>query len=98
MHCVATFDVQNTDVFQRGCFLTRPGYAPNQSLDAEKVFVRMTLGQFAQERAVTAAKINLRRRGAAKDREQIKRRDVRLRDQFDHGTKWSRCEAIQPRN
>jgi len=47
----------------------------------------MTGGQLAQERAVTAAKIDLQRRGAPEDGKQIKRRDVCFRDQPDHGIK-----------
>src|SRR5438477_11556301 len=47
----------------------------------------MKLRQFAQERAVAAAEIDLQRRDASEDREQVERRDICLRDQFDHGMK-----------
>jgi hypothetical protein len=47
----------------------------------------MKLRQFAQERAVAAAKIDLQWGDAPKDCEPVERRDVCLRDQFDHGIK-----------
>lgn len=82
---VRTFDIQYADIFQCSRFVACLCNPPYQSINAEKILIRMTLRQFAQERAVTAAKIDVQRRRASKDRERIERCDVCLRDQFDHG-------------
>src|SRR2546429_3698368 len=84
---IRTFDIQNADIFEVGRFPAAFRHAPDHALGPEKVFFRIARGQFAQERTVTAAKIDLQRCDASKDREQIKRRDVCFRDQFDHETK-----------
>src|SRR4029077_15842257 len=84
---IRTFDIQNADVFEVGRFPAAFRHAPDQALGAEKVSFRIARGQFAQERTVAAAKIDLQRCDASKDREQIERRDVCFRDQFNHGIK-----------
>src|SRR4051812_41495114 len=81
---VRTFDVENTNVFQRGRFAASSCHAPDQSINAKKVCVRMTLRLFAQERAVAATKIDMQWRDAPKERDQVERSDVCLRKQFDH--------------
>src|SRR5260370_12507238 len=86
---IRTFDIQNADIFEVGRFPAAFRHAPDHALGPEKVFFRIARGQFAQERTVTAAKIDLQRCDASKDREQVKRRDVCLRDQFDHGTRMA---------
>ena len=82
---VRTFDIEDADIFQCSGFAACLCNPSNQSINAEKILIRMTCGQFAQERAVAAAKIDLQRGDAPKDCEQVERRDVCLRDQFDHG-------------
>jgi hypothetical protein len=86
---VGSFHPNHSDVVDPSCFATSPANATEQALDAEEILFRHPLGQSTEERSITATKIDLQRRGAAEDFRQIEARDVRLRDQFDHGNRSS---------
>src|ERR1700704_724151 len=66
-------------------FARRAADTAEHPFDAEKILFRHSFGQRAEKRAVAATKIDMQRRGAAKDFWKIEAGDVRFRDQFDHG-------------
>jgi hypothetical protein len=86
---IGSFHSDHADVVDPFGFATGAANAPDQTLDAEEILFRHPLGQSTEERSITATKIDLQRRGAAEDFRQIEARDVRLRDQFDHGNRSS---------
>jgi hypothetical protein len=70
-----------------------PGF-PNpasQSLDPEKIFLQITLGQSKEKRTVATAKIDMERRGASENFVQVEAGEVRLQNQFNHGEKCRLC-------
>lgn len=85
---IGSFYPNHAYVIDPGGLATGAANAPEQTLDAEEILFRHPLGQSTEERPIPAAKIDVQRRGAPKDFRQIEARDVRLRDQFDHGEKW----------
>jgi hypothetical protein len=89
-HGVGNFDIQNANVFQRGRFSAGFLDAPDHFVDAEKISLGTGLCEFTQKAPVAAAKIDLERRRASEDGEQIERSQVCRRDQFDHGKKITR--------
>jgi hypothetical protein len=94
---VGSFHPNHSDVVDPCGFATGAANATEQTLDAEEILFRHPLGQSTEERPITAAKIDVQRCDAPKDFRQIEARDVRLRDQFDHGEKWqpSRVDATR---
>ena len=64
-------------------------YALRQSLDAEEIFFRELLRQFAEKRTVAAAKIHLQARVASEKPHKIQTRNLQFRNQLDHMRKCS---------
>jgi hypothetical protein len=85
---VGSFHPNHSDVVDPRCFATGAANPTEQALNAEEILLRHPLGQSTEERPISAAKIDVQRRNAPKDFRQIEGRDVRLRDQFDHGEEW----------
>jgi len=85
---IGSFRPNHAHVVDPGGLATGAAHATEQTLDAEEILFRHPLGQSREERPITAAKIDMQRCGTAEDFRQIEARDVRLRDQFDHGEKW----------
>ena len=85
-HGIGDFDIKHAHVVERGRFSASLRDAAGEFVDAEKILFRTPLRKLAQERAIPTAKIDMQRRGAAKDRDQVERRDVRFRNQLSHAT------------
>jgi hypothetical protein len=85
-HGVGDFDIQNAHIVERGRFSACLRDAAGEFVDAEKILLRNSLRELAQERAIATAKIDMQRRGTAKDRDQVELRDVRFRNQLSHAT------------
>jgi hypothetical protein len=86
---VGSFHPNHSDVVDPRCFATGAANPTEQPLDAEEILFRHPLCQSTEERPITTAKIDVQRRDAPEDFRQIEVRDVRLRDQFDHGNRSS---------
>ena len=84
---VESFDPQDPHIVDFVRFAAGFLDAVQQSLRAEEIFLRSLFGQGEEIGAITAAKIDLQRRGAPEDFRQIERREVRFRDQSDHGNR-----------
>ena len=64
---VGSFHPNHSDVVDPCGFATGAANATEQTLDAEEILFRHPLGQSREERPITAAKIDVERRGAAED-------------------------------
>ena len=64
---VGSFYPNHTHVVDPRGLATGAANATEQTLDAEEILFRHPLGQSTEERPITAAKIDLQRRGAAED-------------------------------
>jgi hypothetical protein len=64
---VSSFHPDHAHVVDPFGFATGAANAPDQTLDAEEILFRHSLGQSREKRPITAAKIDLKRRGAAED-------------------------------
>ena len=84
-HGVGSFDAQDPHIVD--LIRLAAGFldAMEQTLGAEEVFFRHLFGQGKKKSAVAAAKIDMQGRNAAVDFGEIERREIRLRDQSDHG-------------
>ena len=64
---VGSFHPNHAHVVDPCGFATGAASATEQTLDAEEILFRHSLGQSREERPITAAKIDVQRRGAAED-------------------------------
>src|SRR5437867_7942038 len=93
-HGIGSFHLEDADIVDLVRFAAGPADTTAQTFDTEKVFLGKFLRELAQKRAVPAAEVDLQRRAAFEDFLQIERRDVVLRDKFDHGEKCAGSGAV----
>ena len=82
---VSALNPQHPHVVDLFCFAAGFLDAMEQAFGAEKIFLRRSLGQRKKESPIAAAEIDMEWRTTPEDFRQIERREVRLRDQSDHG-------------
>jgi hypothetical protein len=81
---VGNFDLQNANVFERKYFSTGLRDAARQFINSEKISLRITLRELAQERTIAASKIDLEWGDPPERRDEVDGREICLRDQFNH--------------
>ena len=84
-HRVRNLDAQNAGVCQTSAFdFSTCGANPaEQTLDSEKVSVRIGRSRGGEKRTIAAAQVDFERREPAKDRREIERLETIHRDEFD---------------
>src|ERR1700730_1708547 len=90
---IGSFDVEHSHVVDLSASPARTGFAggfldaTGEPFDPKKIFFGLPLSEGKEKGAIAASQIDMHWGVAAEDFAQIEARDVRFRDQFDHGDK-----------